>query len=169
MTAHDLAGVELVRVSTTSGRLDVVAEARTDIEVTAGTVARDGTTFTVLGGSDRVEVRVPEGTSIIAGSASGRVTVKGTFGSVGASSDSGRVTVDRGRTVDARSTSGRVTVRRADQACRARTVSGRIDIGETADLDAHADSGSIRVDRAAGHGACSCHERTRRYRHRRSQ
>src|SRR3954447_2162098 len=81
VTAHELAGLELVRVSATSGQVVVTAENRTDVEIDAGDAVRDGSTLTVRVGSDSVEVRVPEGSAVVVGSQSGQVELKGRFGS----------------------------------------------------------------------------------------
>jgi DUF4097 and DUF4098 domain-containing protein YvlB len=150
VASQDLTGIESVRVSTTAGRVDVVAEQRTDAEIRGGQADRDGATLTVTAGPGRVEVRVPEGFSVIVGTSSGRVTLRGRFDVVAAATDSGRISVGIARSVDARTVSGRVDVNHARDRCRARTVSGRVDIGETADLDADTESGSIRVRAAVG-------------------
>jgi DUF4097 and DUF4098 domain-containing protein YvlB len=150
VTAYDLDGVDLVRVSATSGQVVVIAEDRRDVVVDGAVALRDDATLTVRTGSDSVHVRVPDGCSVVVGSRSGQIELRGRFGSVGASSDSGRISIGEARSVDVRTASGAVAVERATEACRARSQSGRIEVIETADLHAHTESGSIVADSAMG-------------------
>lgn len=150
MTSYDLDGVDLVRVSATSGQVVVIAEDRRDAVVEGAVARRDDATLTVRTASDSVDVRVPEGCSVVVGSRSGQIELRGRFGAVGASSDSGQISVGEARSVDVRTASGAVAVGRATDACRARSQSGRIEVKETADLHAHTDSGSIVADSAMG-------------------
>lgn len=152
MTSHELGGADIVRVSATSGQVVVTAEDRRDVEVSDADVGRDDTdgALTIRVGSDTVEVRVPEGCSVLVGTRSGGIVLAGRFGSVGASTESGSISIEAARSVDVRTTSGEVTVGRATTACRARSQSGHVEIGETADLHAHTESGSIVVDGARG-------------------
>ena len=150
MRLHDLEGVTVVRVTSTSGRVEMVAEPRTDMSVSAGAVSREGSSLTVDAGTNAVVVRVPEGVSVMVGSDSGRVTMTGKFDAVGVASESGRIFVDEARSVDVRSTSGRIDVGRCLETCRARSGSGRVQVGETGNLDVHTESGRISVGRTAG-------------------
>jgi DUF4097 and DUF4098 domain-containing protein YvlB len=150
VTSHDLDGVALVRVSAESGRVRVVGESRPDLDVGGGEVERHGDVLTVMTGNGRVEVRVPEGTDLVVGNSSGRVSLSGRLGNVAVASESGRISVDRAEAVDVRSVSGRIEVEAAGAGCRARTVSGGIVVGEATDLDVHTESGRIRVDRVRG-------------------
>ena len=72
--------------------------------------ARDVSPFTVETSSSAVEVRVPEGTDLVIGTTSGKVTVEGRVGAVAVVTSSGRVSIDHARSVDARTKSGRVHV-----------------------------------------------------------
>lgn len=150
MAVHAIAGVELVRVSATSGHVTVVAEPRADVAVTGGDVSRVGAALTVQGGSDAVDVRVPEGTSLAVGTRSGSVELTGDLGAVGVASDSGHVVVERATAVDVRTTSGTVEIGRVTSRCRARTESGSIIVDRTGDLAAHAESGRIHVGHVVG-------------------
>ena len=84
-----VAGVETdvamttVRIASTSGAIRVIAEERSDVEVPDSVeYSVEESTTTVNAGSRRVTVRVPEGTNLVIGSASGRVEVVGRVGSV---------------------------------------------------------------------------------------
>jgi DUF4097 and DUF4098 domain-containing protein YvlB len=147
---HPVDGLTLVRVATSHGRVDVVAEPRHDVAVEGGRARREGSTLTVEGGAGRVEVRVPEGTAVVVGTSSGRVRLAGRLGAVSAATTSGRITVDDVASADLRAVSGRIEVTRCAGTCRARTASGRIDIGEVGGLDASTDAGRIRVRHVSG-------------------
>jgi DUF4097 and DUF4098 domain-containing protein YvlB len=146
-----------VRIASTSGSVQVVAEVRTDVDVPDSVEfsVHDSMT-TVSSGSRRVRVRVPEGTDLVIGSASGRVEVIGRAGSVAVVTRSGRVSVDTARSVDIRTTSGRVTVESAEESCRVLTKSARVDIGSCGTAHLTASSGKITVAAASGpvHAHC---------------
>jgi DUF4097 and DUF4098 domain-containing protein YvlB len=146
-----------VRVAATSGSVRVIAEVRADVDVPDSVEysVHDSMT-TVSSGSRRVTVRVPEGTDLVIGSASGRVEVIGRAGSVAVVTSSGRVSVDTARSVDIRTTSGRVTVDVADESCRVLTKSGRVDIGRCGAAHLTASSGKITLTAASGpvHAHC---------------
>lgn len=133
-----------VRISTASGRVRVIAEARDDVHVDGDATvdSRDETT-TVVTASGRVVVRVPEGTDVVVGTDSGRVEVHGRAGGIAATTTSGRIEVDEGTNVDARSESGRIVVGRATGVCRIRGNTGRVEIGASAGADASTNSGRI--------------------------
>lgn len=150
MAAKRVTDITQVRVSATSGEVDVVAEDRADVVVDGGEVTVRDSTLTVQGGSDSIKVRVPKGMALSVGTRSGQVALSGSFGAVGVSSESGQVSIEKARRVDVRTTSGSVEIRRAVEVCRARTESGSISVRETRDLAAHADSGSIQARRAEG-------------------
>ena len=146
-----------VRIASTSGWVQVIAEDRTDVDVPDSIAfsVQDSMT-TVSAGSRRVRVRVPEGTDLVIGSASGRVEVVGRAGSVAVVTSSGRVSVDAARSVDIRTASGRVTVGSATESCRVVTRSARVDIGSCGTAHLTASSGKITVDAASGpvHAHC---------------
>jgi DUF4097 and DUF4098 domain-containing protein YvlB len=157
-----VAGVETdvatttVRIASTSGSVHVIAEARTDVDLPdAVEYSVHDSMTTVSSGSRRVTVRVPEGTDLVIGSASGRVNVVGRAGSVAVVTRSGRVSVDTARSVDIRTTSGRVTVGSAES-CRVLTKSARVDIGACGAAHLTASSGKITVVAASGpvHAHC---------------
>jgi hypothetical protein len=145
-----------VRIASTSGSVHVIAEVRADVDVPDSVEysVHDSMT-TVCSGSRRVTVRVPEGTDLVIGSASGRVDVVGRAGSVAVVTRSGRVSVDTARSVDIRTTSGRVTVGSATESCRVLTKSARVDIGGCGASHLTASSGKITV--AAANGPVHAH------------
>jgi DUF4097 and DUF4098 domain-containing protein YvlB len=143
-------GLDLVRVATSSGRVDVVAEPRADVAVDGGAAEREGSILTVDGGAGHLEVRVPEGSAVVVGTESGRVRLTGALGAVSVATTSGRISVDDVASADLRAASGRIEVARCAGTCRARTVSGRIDLGEVGGLDASTESGRVRVRQVDG-------------------
>jgi DUF4097 and DUF4098 domain-containing protein YvlB len=145
----------VVRVSTTSGSIEITAEpGRT--EVSDGTVDPTGTEWTVDGGSSRVRLRVPEGIDLLIGSTSGRIVVRGRVGRVSALTTSGRIAIDRAAAVDVRSKSGRIEIGHADAECRVVTSSGRVEIGRCGEADVTSRSGRIVVADAHGPVRASC-------------
>ena len=115
----------VVRITTSSGAVRVRAEAdRT--ECWSNVAALDVSPITVDGKSSAVEVRVPEGTDLVIGTTSGRVTVEGRVGAVSVLTTSGRISIDRALSVDARTRSGRVHVGHAEGVCRIVSTSGTL-------------------------------------------
>ena len=149
--------VDTVRISTTSGSVHVVAEhGRREVTSSAGAIQSDGGPMTIDGGSSKVVVRVPEGTVLVIGSTSGRVTIEGRVGAVSVVTASGRISVGHAVSVDARSASGRIEVGRADGECRVVATSGRVDIGSCGGADATSESGRIAVRDARGPVRANC-------------
>ncbi len=145
----------VVRVSTKSGAIHVYGEAgRT--ECWSSVTPNEGSPTTICGGSSKVEVRVPEGTDLVIGSTSGKVTVEGRVGTVSVLTNSGRISVADAVSVDARSTSGRVEVGRADGVCRVVSTSGKVEVGRCGAADAASGSGRIALDEAHGPVRASC-------------
>ncbi len=92
-----------VRITVGSGRVVVVAEARSDIDVDGSTrVSVDGDETRIEGGSDACTVRVPDGTDVILGSSSGDVRLEGRLGAVRATTHSADVDIEEAASVDAR-------------------------------------------------------------------
>src|SRR4051794_13812565 len=83
-----------VRISATSDRIRVVAQDREDVLVDGdAAVQRDGSCTTVDSIGGRVVVWVPEGTDLVLGTTSARVTVEGQVGRVAVVTESGRINV----------------------------------------------------------------------------
>jgi DUF4097 and DUF4098 domain-containing protein YvlB len=149
--------VETVRISTTSGAVRVIAESdRREVTASTGAIAHDGGPVTIDGGSAKVFARVPEGTPLVIGTTSGRVTIEGRVGAVSVVTASGRISVADAASVDARSASGRIEVGHADGGCRVVATSGRVDIGHCGGADAMSESGRIVVSDAHGPVRANC-------------
>jgi DUF4097 and DUF4098 domain-containing protein YvlB len=113
--------------------------------------AMDVSPFTVDGDSSAVEVRVPEGTDLVIGTTSGKVTVEGRVGAVSVLTTSGRISIDQARSVDARTTSARVHVGHAEGVCRIVSASGRVEVDRCGAADAASGSGQVVLGDAHGH------------------
>jgi DUF4097 and DUF4098 domain-containing protein YvlB len=142
-----------VRISSRSGRVDVIAEPRDGVAAYKGgrsvTVEDDGT-LTVSSRSSTIVVRVPEGTDLAVGTISGRVTVLGRLGKVAVTTVSSRISVESAEQVDARTVSGRVSITECSGEARVDAVSGRAEIGAAGAVFLSTASGRISVDRVRG-------------------
>lgn len=151
------ANVAVVRISTTSGSVRVTAEpGRTDVSSSSSPTASSGDSVTIDSGSSKVDVRVPEGTDLVIGTISGRVTVDGRVGAVSVLTTSGRISIDHAASVDARSTSGRVEVTHSDGECRVMSTSGKVQVGRCGAADAASRSGRIVLADAHGPVRANC-------------
>lgn len=149
-------GVAVVRISTRSGAVHVVADPdQTEVWSSVRSAGGEGPVTTIDSGSSTVRVRVPEGTDLVVGSTSGRVKITGRVGDVSALTKSGRISIERARSVDARSGSGRVDIGWVAGDARAVTSSGRVDIDRCAAATVTAGNGRIVVSEA--HGAVRAH------------
>lgn len=144
-----------LRIENRSARIEVVAEPRSDVVVERGLARQsEGDAGRLLvevrganGGSDRVEVRCPEGTNVIAGTASGRVALQGRFGAVKVGTASGRIEIGAAIRADVRSLSGSIAITSCDTSCRAMTKSGKVTIGRAGSAKVATISGRVVVDR----------------------
>lgn len=143
------ASTAVVRITTSSGAVRVRAEADRS-ECWSSVAALDVSPMTVDGGRSGVEVRVPEGTDLVIGTTSGRVTVEGRVGAISVLTTSGRISIDAASSVDARSGSGRVSVGYTEGVCRIVSTSGRVEVERCGSADAV--SGSGRIVLADAHG-----------------
>lgn len=149
MRNHD--GMTTLRLSSSSGRIRVIAEERADVEIERGVRHGSGDTIEVRGGSGGVVVRVPTGTELVIGSSSGAVELEGACGPVSVTTRSGRVVVDGATELDARTISGRIEVRRVIGQCRCKTGNGAVQVGR-AEGEVHVAtvSGRVEIDDATG-------------------
>jgi len=148
----------VVRITTTSGSIHVVAEpGRTEVWSSTGPLDDGRLPATIDGGSSRVRVLVPEGTDLVVGATSGRVTIEGSVGAVSAMTTAGRVSIAAAESVDVRTKSGRIEVKQVSGSCRAVATSARVEIGHCGDADVTSGSGRISLDDANGrvHAHCS--------------
>jgi DUF4097 and DUF4098 domain-containing protein YvlB len=135
-----------VRIATTNGRVDVIAEDRTDIDVRGDAEVRSiGAWTTVTGGNDRLTVRIPLGADIVIGTTSGRVDVSGSVGATAITTESGRVAIGRATSVDVRSANGRIEVEDCSQQCRVRSEHGAVVVGSCGSADVATTNGKIAL------------------------
>jgi DUF4097 and DUF4098 domain-containing protein YvlB len=145
-----------VRVATTSHRLDVCAQVRTDVDLDGpATVVRvdDELRITADGA---LTVRVPVGTDVVIGSESGRVSARGPLGSVCVVSESGRITIEEAEVVDVRTSSARVDVGRVGGACAVRSTSGRVEVDACDAATISTETGRIQLGGARGPVRAHC-------------
>lgn len=146
-----------MRLSTTSERVSIHAEQRSDVAVSGDARAVvEGDRTTIDRARGHVTVRVPIGTDIIIGTTSGRVEVSGPVGDVSIVTESGRIDVESADSIDARTESGRLTVAQVTGACRVQSVSGRIEIGGCAGGEAVTTSGRIEMRHVRGDVRAHC-------------
>lgn len=95
----------------------------------------------------RVEVQIPEGSSVNAETGSGSITATGPLETALAKCGSGRISVEQAREVRAKTGSGTVTVEQADR-LEATAGSGDITVNAVSEAHLTAGSGNIRVNTA---------------------
>ena len=152
-----LTGAEVrrsVRVSSRRGSIEIVAEQRRDVVATKGGEpidlhdSDDG--ISVSSRRSPLVVRVPEGTDVVVGTVSGRVTCTGRLGDVSVNTVSARIDVEHAARVDARSTSGRVEVRSCEGEVRCDVASGRAEVGAAGSVQLSTANGRIVAPRVGG-------------------
>jgi Putative adhesin len=147
------AGLRLL-ISTTSGRVDVVAEARADVVVEGGTMTGEGRDGAIeiraARPSQSIVVRCPTGTDVFVGTVSGRVALGGRFGAVGVTSASGRIHAESVAEADLRTASAKVDLDECSGRCRVSTKSGAVRVGLTDQVDIATVSGRVKIELVAG-------------------
>ena len=155
-TAIALGTGAVLRISTRSGKVAVIAESRADVLVDKGADIRKDiegglTLVGRSGGSQNVTARVPEGVTLAVGTASGSIRLRGPLGATSVTSESGSIDVERAGALDVRSLSGRVSVGRATGPCRIQTRSGRATVMCCDDrAEVSTESGRVELSRAGG-------------------
>ncbi len=148
-----------LRLSTTSGNVEVRAEERSDVLIESGApsehrIENDATGRVALmsakGGSAELRVRCPAGSDVVVGTVSGHVTLRGQFGDVRVTTISGHIEVERADALDVRTISGNIEVEQCAGGCSLRTKSGRTTIGRAGDTHVSTISGRIQLDEATG-------------------
>ncbi len=148
-----------LRLSTTSGRVTLTAEERSDIEITSGAPAQDrievdATGLIALrskrGGSATLEIRCPIGTDVAIGTMSGSAQLLGRLGEVRVTTVSGSVSVAYAETLDARSVSGNIEVDHCSGRLRLQTKSGRVTCHLAGDTTVSTVSGRVSLDSGSG-------------------
>jgi DUF4097 and DUF4098 domain-containing protein YvlB len=139
-------------IAARSGSIVVRARAGAEVEVTGAKVLieADGTTR-VEGRSKSIEVVCPEGSDLILGTSSGRVSLEGRLGDVRVTGSSGAIHVEEARSLDLRVRSGSVEVGVVAGVCRVVAVSGRIEVASAGSIDLTGVSGTV-VARSVGGG-----------------
>jgi DUF4097 and DUF4098 domain-containing protein YvlB len=148
---------QVVRVTTTSGGVEVVAEpGRSDVSADGtATIDRDGPVTTLRDDGRRMRVRVPEGARVIVGSTSASVRIRGRVGDLAVVTSSGSVWVEVAESVDVRTRSGSVRIRDVAHECRVATTSGRVEVERCGPADVTTRSGRIQL--RAAHGPTRVH------------
>ena len=123
-----------LRVITVSGRVEVIAEARSDIEIDPPdrrlSAADDDRYVETRTKSKNLKLRVPNGINVSVGTVSGDIRLVGLLGTVKVGSVSGKISIERAAgDADIRSISNSIEVVACGGSCRANTKSGRIEIG----------------------------------------
>ncbi len=140
-----------IRITASSGRVQVVAEDRTDVVIDQGQEHPMGGVLEVKGSAAGVSARVPIGTDLVVGTHSGDVTLSGRLGELRITTRTGKVRVESCAALDARSVSGRVDVGTVTGDCRIKTANGRITVEHVGgSLNVAAVSGRVDVANAVG-------------------
>jgi DUF4097 and DUF4098 domain-containing protein YvlB len=149
-------GVTL-RLQSRSGKVNVIAEPREDVEAETDSVETRpedaGQALLVRssrGGSKPLNVRVPIDTDVSIGTQSGSVSVRGKLGAMSVTTMSGDIEVEDAEDLDARSMSGKITVGKVRGRCRLNAVSGKIYGADVDTAYVQSVSGSIKFDRVIG-------------------
>lgn len=146
-----------LRLQSRSGKVQVIAEARDDVQAETDDVEaffdrRDKLLVvrSSRGGSKTLSVRCPLDTDVVAGTQSGAVSMQGKFGNVSVTTMSGDIEIDTADDADMRSMSGKLHIGRCLGRCRMNAVSGTIS-GQSFDTAyASTISGSIKLGQIMG-------------------
>jgi DUF4097 and DUF4098 domain-containing protein YvlB len=142
---------EALKITTGSGPVRVVAEQRADVEVKRGRLVEGHAGRTVRGGSQMVELRVPLGTDLVVGTASGDVELRGHLGTVSVTTASGDLRAEAVASIDARTASGRLEVQESSGTVRLKTGSSPVHVhAADGELRVASISGQVRIERASG-------------------
>lgn len=140
----------MLKIVTTSGRVRVIGEDRGDAVVEAPGPRRvlDGSEVRTT--SKAVELRVPAGTDLVVGTASGTVLLEGPLGSTRVTTASGAITAEDVASIDARTTAGSIDVRARGEG-RLRTSSSAVHVrGAARGLSVATTSGRVVVEDSRG-------------------
>lgn len=148
-TAAAAPGRQRVRLSTSSGSIEITAEPRADVEITSkrGVERRPSAAEDAIDvpRSGPVQVRCPTGCDVVVGTSSGSVRLVGELGDVRVTTHSGSMTVDDVASADLRTTSGSVDLRRCTGVVRATTKSGSVRVRDAGEADISGVSGTMDV------------------------
>jgi Toastrack DUF4097 len=140
-----------VRITASSGRIEVTAEEREGVRVERGQEHPMGGVLEISGSHGGVVMRVPLGTDLIVGSHSGSVRLRGALGNVRLTTRSGKVEIESCTSLDVRTVSGRIDIGHIRGDGRIKSANGRVTVAR-ADGELHVGtvSGRISVTDAAG-------------------
>lgn len=147
----------VVRVATTSGRITITAEARSDVDVSGdAVVSHQAGQVTVSATHARIELRVPNGADLIIGTTSGRIDVRGAIGAASIATESGRINVEEATSIDARSVNGAINIEHCSAQCCLRSENGSIAVGSCGAVDAATTNGKIALHDVRGVARAHC-------------
>jgi DUF4097 and DUF4098 domain-containing protein YvlB len=139
-------------IAARSGSIVVGTGPGSEIDARGAKVHREADgSYRIDGASRNIEVTCPEGTDLILGTSSGRVTLEGRLGDVRVTGSSGSIHVEAARSLDLRVRSGSVEVGDIAGACKVVAVSGRIEVESAGSIDLTGVSGTV-VARSVGGG-----------------
>jgi DUF4097 and DUF4098 domain-containing protein YvlB len=140
-----------IRITASSGRIEVTAEARGDVVVDRGQEHPMGGVLEVKGSAAGVAMRVPIGTDLIIGSHSGSVRLRGDLGNLRITTRSGSLEIESCASLDARTVSGRVDVGTVAGDAHVKAANGRVTIaGVGGTLTVTSVSGKVEIEQAGG-------------------
>jgi DUF4097 and DUF4098 domain-containing protein YvlB len=146
-----------IRIASTNARVSVIAEERIDIDVAGDAIVSSvGNATTIVGGSNRLVVRVPAETDVVIGTTSGRVDISGTVGTVAVTTESGKVTVERAASVDVRSATGRIDIGHCGDRCRLQSEHGAVAVGSCGAAEVATNTGKISLRDVRGIADAHC-------------
>lgn len=150
-------GRPLVRVASTSGRVDLIAEDRTDVDVRGDAeVTRTSVATTITGDHHHLVIRVPTGIDVVIGTTSGRVDLTGSLGATAVTTDSGRIGIADATSIDARSNKGRIEIGRCAQQCCLRSDHGAVVVRSCGSADVATTTGRISLREVQGVARAHC-------------
>ena len=142
---------ERLTITARSGSIVVRTASGPGIEATGAKVKLEGDGSTrIEGGSQKIDVVCPEGTDLILGTSSGKVSLEGPLGDVRITGSSGSMRVEQARSLDLRVRSGSVEIGAVAGHCRVVAVSGRIEVDRAGSIDLTGVSGTVAVGSAGG-------------------
>jgi DUF4097 and DUF4098 domain-containing protein YvlB len=145
------AAPERLTITARSGSIVVRTGPGPGIETTGAKVSLEGDGSTrIEGGSKSIEVVCPEGSDVILGTSSGKVSIEGPLGDVRITGSSGSVHIEQARSLDLRVRSGSVDIGDIAGHCRVVAVSGRIEVDRAGSIDLEGISGTVAVGSTGG-------------------
>lgn len=142
---------EAVRITSASGRVRVIGEERPDVSAEGAPVANHFGAVEIRSRSKKIEVRVPVGTDLVVGTASGDVELAGELGHTRITTAAGDIQAEQVASIDARTKSGRVSVQRSAGDVRVKTTSSSIQVDQAGgEVRVSSVSGKVQVHDATG-------------------